>query len=223
MAGPPVDRPMPTEVIDGAYDITVKPEPQRYRAYLIDADVPTLFDAGFADTTDVLTAGIEAVGLEPERVIVTHEDHDHTGGLAAIADAYDAETWAPADDAEAIVSGYGYQPERTYEHGDTIGPYEAVHVPGHTPGASVLIHREEDYAVTGDVVVGATQRGLPPGYLLPPPAVFSDDPDAAEQNLDVLADYDFEAALPFHGEAVTEGASEKIERYARFPGHPMFR
>lgn len=74
---------------------------------------------------------------------------------------------------------------------------------------------------TGDVIVGATQRGLSSGHLLPPAAVFSDDPVAAEQNLDTLADYEFEAAL--HSEALTAGESDEIERDARFPGHPMSR
>lgn len=42
---------MATEVIDSAYDITLKSDPRRYRAYLIDADVPTLF-VGFSGSLD---------------------------------------------------------------------------------------------------------------------------------------------------------------------------
>jgi len=211
---------MPTELIDGVHDVTLKTEPQRYRAYLIEADVPTLFDAGFGDTTDALFSGIESVGVEPERVVITHEDHDHVGGLEAVVERYDVETWAPADDADAIVEGYGVEPDHRYEDGDTIGPFEAVHVPGHTPGCSVLVNAAEDYAVTGDVLVGADQRGLPEGYLLPPAGVFTDDPASAEANLDNLLGHDFSVALVFHGSAVLEGASEKLERFVNFEGRP---
>lgn len=153
---------MATGVIDGAYDITLKSDPRRYRAFLIDADVPTLLDAGSPDTTDVLFDGIDEVGLEPERVIVTHEDHHHVGGSEEVVGTYDVECWAPADDADVIAEDYGVGVDRRYEHGDHIGPYEVVHVPGHTPGASVLVHAEADYAVLGDVLWGPTSEGSRP-------------------------------------------------------------
>ena len=213
--------PLPTE-IDGVYDITFSRDTpgRRYRCYLLDWDVPTLFDAGYEDSTDALFAGIDETGLEPERVIVTHEDPDHTGGLAAVSDRYDVETWAPADDADAIASKWGAEVDHRYGDGDTIGPWTAVHAAGHTPGSSVLIDEAERLAVTGDVVFGSDVRGLPSGYLIGPPEHYSDDVAAAERNLENLLGHEFDVALVSHGTAVVEEASAKLERYVQFPGKP---
>lgn len=85
---------MPTEILPGVYDITVRADDngRRYRAYLIDDDVPTLFDAGLPDRTDALFEGIEATGLDPERLVLTHSDYDHVGGFDAVVDHYGVET-----------------------------------------------------------------------------------------------------------------------------------
>lgn len=206
--------------IDGVHDITTRrvPAGRRYRCYLLDWDVPTLFDAGFADTTDELFAGIEESGLVPERVIVTHEDPDHTGGLSAVVDRYDIETWAPAADADAIVSNWGVTVDHRFEDGDEIGPWTVVHCAGHTPGASALVDESEALAVTGDVVFGSDVRGLPPGFLVTPPDHYSDDIGAAERNLEKLLAYEIDIALVSHGTAVVKDADEKLERYVQFPG-----
>jgi glyoxylase-like metal-dependent hydrolase (beta-lactamase superfamily II) len=121
--------------------------------------VPILFDTGFPDTTDVLVEGIEEAGLTSERVIIAHEDREHVGGLEAIVEEYDPETWAPADAFDAIVEAYGVEPDDRFEHGDWIGPDEAVHVPGHTPGCSVLVNEAEDSAVTPATCRSARPRG----------------------------------------------------------------
>lgn len=212
---------LPAEV-DGVYDVTVsRATPgRRYRCYLLDWDVPTLFDAGFEDSTDVLFEDIDATGLTPERVIVTHEDPDHTGGLAAAVDRYDAESWVPVGDADAIASRWGVDADHKYGDGDRIGPWTAVHVPGHTPGCSALIDEDAGIAVTGDVVFGSDVRGLPTGYLIAPPEYYSDDIAAAERNLENLLGHRFDVALVSHGTAVVEDASAKLERYVQFPGKP---
>ena len=211
--------PLPRE-IEGVYDLTVRrlEAGRRYRCYLLDRDVPTLFDVGFPDTTEELFEGIESTGLVPERVVITHEDPDHTGGLAAVVDEYDVETWAPAADADAITTEWDVEVDHRYEDGDEIGPWTAIHCAGHTPGASVLLDEEARLAVTGDVVFGADVRGLPPGYLIAPPDYYSDDVAAAERNLENLLGYEFDVALVSHGTAVVEEASEKLERYVQFPG-----
>jgi glyoxylase-like metal-dependent hydrolase (beta-lactamase superfamily II) len=208
--------------IDGVHDITLReiPAGRRYRAYVYEADVPTLFDAGFEDTTDILFDAIAEIGIEPERLIVTHEDPDHTGGFRAVVDQYDLETWVPRDDADAVEDDAGIKVDHRYEDGDTIGPFEAVHVAGHTPGSSVLIDQDASIAFTGDVVFGADVRGLPKGYLIPPPEIYTDDLVAAEQNLENLLPYEFDMALVSHGSAVTERASEKLERFVEFPAKP---
>ena len=72
----------------------------------------------------------------------------------------------------------------------------------------------------GDSVSGSDQRGLPAGYFHLPPAVYSEDLVQAETNLEKLLDYQFDAALVYHGSSVTENAHEILERYVNFPGKP---
>jgi glyoxylase-like metal-dependent hydrolase (beta-lactamase superfamily II) len=212
---------MVTELLDDVYDITaVEEDGRRYRVYLFDRDVPTLFDTGYRRTSESVIEGIADVGTEPERLIVTHEDDDHSGAFDEIVDRYGVETWVPAGDAAAIEASAEHAPDHEYEDGTQIGPFTAVEVPGHTPGSSVLIDESAGLAVTGDALFGADLRGIPGGYLLPPPEVYSDDPAAAERNLENLLPYDFDTALVFHGSAVLSDASEKIEAYVEFPGKP---
>lgn len=209
------------ESIDGVHDITVRAvNGRRYRVYLIEGTVPTLFDTGFADTAETVFEAIDEIDVRPERLVVTHQDPDHSGGFDAVAERYDVETWVPAADAEAIAENNEVEPDHRYENGDDIGRWEAVRVAGHTPGSSVLVDEATGIAVTGDVVVGSDLRGLQPGYLLPPPEIYTDYPAAAEASLETLLPYEFDTALVSHGTAVLEGASEKIERYVEFPNKP---
>jgi len=68
-------------------------------------------------------------------------------------------------------------------------------------------------AVMADAVSGADQRGLPAGHFHLPPAVYTDDLEAAERSLERLAEFEFDAGLVFHGSSVLSGADEKLEAY----------
>jgi hydroxyacylglutathione hydrolase len=208
---------MPTELHPGVHDITVRRDDngRRYRAYLVEDDVPTLVDTGFADTTDALFDGIEATGLVPERVVITHADTDHVEGLPAVVEAYDVETHVPELSAVDDV-----EPDHWYGDGDRIGGFEAVHLPGHCGDHHCLVHEDAGFVITGDALSGADLRGLPEGYLLPHAAHYAEDLGEAELNLERLLEYDFDAALVFHGTAVTEGADDVLDRYVNFPGRP---
>lgn len=205
---------MPEEIVDGVYDLTCgRLGGMRFRAYLVAEPVPTLVDTTYERLADNLIAELESLGTAPDRVVVTHDDPDHTGALDAVVDRYDPEPWLPEE--TGLTTGGGA--ERRYGHGDAVGPFEAVHVPGHSPDAYALVDTARGIAVTGDTVIGADWRGLPPGYLLPPPGRLSDDVHAAEANLDRLLAYDFEVALVSHGTAVTDGAAETLARFVNFP------
>lgn len=207
---------MPAEIHPTVYDITLSPGEKRYRAFLFLGGTPTLVDCGLADTTDALFEGIETVGTDPDRLIITHADPDHVGGIDAVVEQYGVETYVPEQstvDATTV-------PDRRYGDGDRIGRFEAVHVPGHEPDNHVLVDEEAGIAVMGDAVSGADQRGLPEGYFVLPPAAYSTNLNEAEENLPHLLDYDFDVGLVYHGSSVHEGASEKLERFVNFPGKP---
>jgi glyoxylase-like metal-dependent hydrolase (beta-lactamase superfamily II) len=200
---------VPTEILDGVHDITcteVDGAPGRIRAYLT-AD-GTLIDTGLPDSTAALLDGIAATGIDPERVVITHMHPDHIGGIEAVLDSYDADLYLPV----------GADPEETppvdhfYGDGDTVGRFEAVHMPGHVGHQHALIATDDDYAILADAVSGADQRGLSGGFHLPPEK-FTEDLGQAERSLEKLTDYEFDAGLVFHGSSVLSEASAKLDRY----------
>ncbi|QCJ47332.1 MBL fold metallo-hydrolase [Haloprofundus sp. MHR1] len=212
---------MPTEPLSGVYDITVmEGTDRRLRAYLFDGETPTLVDTGLEATTDRLFSGLDDLGVEPERAVVTHGDGDHVGGLPAVVDRFDPEVFVPEQTDLSGVDGVEERNVTRYGDQDEVGPFEAVHVPGHEPDNHALVDVDRGVVVAGDAVSGADQRGLPEGYLILPPAVFSDDLNEAEENLERLLAFEFDAVLVFHGSSVLEGGKEKLDRFVNFPGKP---
>jgi glyoxylase-like metal-dependent hydrolase (beta-lactamase superfamily II) len=209
---------MPTELVEGVYDITCREgeRGKRNRVFFFTEGTPTLFDTGFAETVETVFDEIADVGIEPERQIITHGDRDHTGGFDAIVDRYEVETWLP----EQTTVETEHKPDHRYSDSDRIGRFEAVHVPGHEPDNYVLIDEDAGIAVMGDAVSGADQRGLPTGYFHLPTAVYSQDLNEAEANLEQLLAYEFDVGLVYHGSSVLENAGEKLDRYVNFPGKP---
>lgn len=206
------------EITDHVADIQLE-----YVRTFVLTDLPegtvTLVDTGFDRTADELVSTLaESVGTV-DRVILTHAGGDHYGGLDAIMDAFDPELLAPADETE-LLDAIDHEPDVLFEDGDVLdGEIEVIQVPGHSPSPSALLLRDERTLISGDVLDGADRRGLPEGYLLPPPEVFNHDHAAAERNLEKLLDYDFDSVLVFHGSHVTENAKEKLDRYLNFKEH----
>jgi hydroxyacylglutathione hydrolase len=199
---------MPTEPHEGVYDITcVQRETSRIRAFLF-AD-GTLVDCGLPDTTEALLDGIDVTSVEPERLVITHADGDHAGGFDAVVRDYWVETYVP----EGADLDTEFEPDHRYGDGDEIGPFEAVHVPGHRDHQHALINEEDGIAVLADAVSGADQRGLPKGYFHLPPGVYTDDLNRAEESLERLLEYDFDVGLVYHGSSVLSGASDKLDDY----------
>jgi glyoxylase-like metal-dependent hydrolase (beta-lactamase superfamily II) len=210
---------MPEEILPGVHDITVmEGEGRRFRAFLFEGPSPTLVDTGLETTTDALFDGIDAVGVDPARVVITHGDGDHTGGLPAVVERYDPEVFVPEQTTADALGGVA--PDVRYGHGDTVGDFEAVHIPGHEPDNHALVDESRSLVVAGDAVSGSDQRGLPAGYLVLPPAVYSDNLNEAEENLERLLTFEFDAVLVFHGSSVLDGGREKLDAFVNFPGKP---
>ncbi|WP_336025251.1 MBL fold metallo-hydrolase [Halobellus salinisoli] len=204
------------EIAPDVYDITTQTRPGggRFRVYLFDGETPTLFDTGFEETTDRIVDAVEELRVDPERLIITHGDHDHIDGFDALVDAVDLETWVPE---QTDVSDLRNDPDYRYTEGDSIGEFDAVHLPGHRADNHALVDESRGIAVLGDAAFGSDRRGLPAGYLVPPPAAFSEDVHEAELALQKLLAYDFDAALVFHGSSVPEDAREILASYVDFP------
>lgn len=207
-----------THHTDDVHDITSKQfdDSRRYRTFLVDGESPTLFDTGLPDGAEALVEGIKSTGVTPERLVITHGDHDHVGGLDAVMEAFDIELWVSAQtdlDSDYVV-------DVQFDDGDSVGPFEALHLPGHKSDSYAFVDEERRIAVFGDVMNGSDQRGLPAGFLVLPPAVYSTDLIQLEENLERLLAYDFDAAFVFHGSSVLEDAADQVEEFVEFPGKP---
>ncbi|MFD1600900.1 MBL fold metallo-hydrolase [Halobellus rarus] len=205
--------PTVTEIAPDVYDITVKEAPDaRWRVFCVDGETPTLVDAGFEDTVDVVAAALDSLGITPERIVITHGDPDHVGGLAGLVERFDLEAWVPEGvDVDVAV-------DHRFADGDQVGQFTAVHVPGHTDAHHALVDEATGVAVLGDALFGSDARGLPAGHFVLPTAHYSADVAVADESLARLLDYEFEIGLVYHGSSVTEGASEKIAAFVDFAG-----
>ncbi|WP_276259600.1 MBL fold metallo-hydrolase [Haloglomus litoreum] len=223
--------PTVTEPVDGVHDITWAPPGEgpdtlardRLRTYLFarEGETPTLVDTCWPGHEDRLLAGIEQVGVEPERLLITHRHLDHVGGIDAVVDRYDPAVWYPAEEDVRAREEVSTPADERFADGDRIGRFTAVHVPGHTPGNSCFVDEAAGIAVLGDTMNGADRRGLPGGYLVHPASFSGLDLDAeaavaAERNLTNLLEYEFDVALVNHGSSVFEGAGAKLYYYMHF-------
>ncbi|WP_284012256.1 MBL fold metallo-hydrolase [Halobaculum litoreum] len=126
-----------------AVNVTADAEDFTCNAYFVDGAVPTLVDAGtmpgVADVIAEHTADLD-------RVVLTHQHHDHVGELDAVLDAFDAELYA-----------HGEHPRRDHplEDGDEVAvgdeTAEVVYTPGHAADHVSLV--AETAVFSGDVVV----------------------------------------------------------------------
>lgn len=178
----------------------------------------TLVDTAFDENGEELVETLQREHGRVDRVILTHGDHGHHGGLAHVVEAFDPELVMPADEpklyehfAEAAL---GIEPDIAYTDGETLdGNIRVIQVPGHTEATSALLLQDRDTLVSGDILDGSDRGGLPAGYLLPPPALFNDNHTDAELNLYSLLAHDFETVLVFHGSHVFEDPKGKLDEY----------
>lgn len=192
-------------------------------AYLVGGE--TLVDAGWTWSASSVKEAVENAGdgLEDvERVLVTHYDLDHVGGLSCLARAgLDAPVYIAEPDGSYLtddakppirnrkgafqrVVGLGIRkppfPIEKVEDGDIIAGYEVVATPGHTPGH--VAYFRGDAAFVGDAV---RENG---GGLEPMPSFMSYDVETAKESIDSLAArFDGETAYVGHGEPVDEAGA----------------
>ena len=144
-------------------------------AYLVDDDgVLTLIDAGTPGDADAIEAAIIDAGHAVEdvaRVLVTHYDVDHVGGLAGL----DLEATIHVGEADAaVLTGERTPPLRNHkgalqrvtrpligdldlpievvDDGDRVGSFTAYHTPGHSPGHVTFVSERLDAGFLGDLV-----------------------------------------------------------------------
>lgn len=126
-----------------------------------------IVDAGY--DPDELIGHIQARGLDPQAVILTHAHFDHIAGLFDVRRAFpgvpilmhEAErSWLndPVLNLSALfgLEGTGPEADRFIDEGRTLklGPDEwrVIHTPGHSPGGITLYHEPSKQALVGDTL-----------------------------------------------------------------------
>ncbi len=119
----------------------------RVRCFLfIGKENALLVDAGFPDT-DVVSK-VKAITDLPIRLVLTHADGDHTGGVKAIG-----ECSLHAKDMYLIKQDVVMHEIAEGDHicvGDYV--FKVIHIPGHTYGSIALLDEKQRMIVTGDGV-----------------------------------------------------------------------
>ena len=185
-----------------------------------------LLDTGFPGTLDQLAAALDTAGFaldDVATVLLTHQDGDHAGNLAAVLDRTAAFVVAHAGAAPVIDGREAtrgppdderYPPARVdlALDGEAVfptaaGPARVVPTPGHTPGHVSLYFPDERFLVAADAL---TAEG---GRLAGPRPDVSVDLTEAMASVTRLADLDAETTLCYHGGLVDAG-SERIAEIA---------
>jgi glyoxylase-like metal-dependent hydrolase (beta-lactamase superfamily II) len=192
----------------------------------------TLVDAGLFYNLNSIRGELADAGYgvaDLDRVLLTHYDLDHTGGLGSIADDLSGPVFLGEADAR-LVSGVN-QPNAFHhkglfhriarrlfplpdgvdvEHvrdGDEIGRFTAYHTPGHNPGHTVYVH-DSGVAFLGDLVWEEE------GELTPPFWLDSYDMRELRESIRRFADrsIQFEIACVAHGTPITTSGDDALRR-----------
>jgi glyoxylase-like metal-dependent hydrolase (beta-lactamase superfamily II) len=209
--------------------------PLASNAYLVDdGDDVTLIDAGLFVNRPAIGDELAAAGYAPDdldRVLLTHYDIDHVGGLPAL-DGFTGPVYVGADDAELAAGtqspslahhkgafhravrpiwNLGGVDVTAVDDGDRIGGFTAHHTPGHNPGHIVYTHDGLGVALLGDLV---WEDG---GVLTTPEWYDSYDMDELRASVRTLASRlpPFELAAMGHGEPILSRGHAALADLAR--------
>jgi glyoxylase-like metal-dependent hydrolase (beta-lactamase superfamily II) len=158
---------------------------------LIDPDVLTLIDTGLPGSHRKILRYMADLGYAPQdlkRILITHADFDHVGGLAALKAATGARIFASPVEAHAMAEGHASRPlkprrkitkllfdlmaslfrpsnvqvDEFLSDGQTfpvLGGLRVVETPGHTPGHVSFFAPSTGILFCGDSIV-SEQTGL---------------------------------------------------------------
>jgi glyoxylase-like metal-dependent hydrolase (beta-lactamase superfamily II) len=222
---------MARAVADGVYLLDISwPEPIGSNAYLVDDGEVTLVDAGLPVPRRSLTRELADVGYEPDaldRVLLTHYDIDHVGGLGRLRS--NAPVYLGSADAELVrrewsppwrhhkgafhrltrrIFSLSSVDLQSVDDGDSVGGFRAIHTPGHNPGHTVYLHEESGTAFLGDLVWESD------GSFVAPPWLDSYDTETIADSIARVAEESFDHACVGHGRPVSPDADAVLRELA---------
>ena len=164
-------------------------------------------DLGTDGSAAAIEAGLTAAGTgwdAVKHVILTHQHGDHVGGLTGVAPLVSASLYAGTADVAAITSA---KQLKAVNDGDEVFGLQIIGTPGHTAGHVSVFDPSTGVLVAGDAL--RTTNGLA-----------SSDPahtaDTAQASASVrkLAALKVRTILPGHGDPLTTGAAEALQKLA---------
>jgi len=208
-------------------------------AYLVDDDgVLTLVDAGMPWHGGALVDAVVEAGFvldDLDRVLITHYDLDHVGGLTRL-DGLDLTIYAGRGDAPLVTGREAPRfsiPKGAFQRlvgplvtppdnevvplgdGEGVGSFTVYDTPGHTPGHVAYVSEELGVAALGDLV---SESG---GELDTTPWFVTDDAAAARESVGRLAAEapSFAVAAPGHGVPFEVGGDDRLAELAARLGY----
>jgi len=220
------------KIIDNLY---VVPEVMANAYILADEDGLTLIDAGMPRSEKKILVYMVTLGKSEgdlKRILLTHSDVDHVGGLAALARASGARTYAGQIEAEAIAAGRPsrqihssglslrrllfallspffkaepYQVDEILEEGQTLpalGGLRVMLTPGHTPGHISFYSPTTGVLFCGDSMVAGED------FLQGSRPEVTWDPAQARESVQKQAELGATIVCSGHGPVVREAGSK---------------
>jgi glyoxylase-like metal-dependent hydrolase (beta-lactamase superfamily II) len=174
-----------------------------YPALIWDGDTTILVDAAYPGQVHYFQHAVMKAGTSFEKIgkiIITHRDWDHAGGLRDIV-----------AELRQRVPVFAHKEEKPYidecitpleciivedrEQLPYCGGITVIHTPGHKPGHICLYIQQRKTLIAADALAVEGER-----LILPPKSV-NLDWRLARRSLDKLLEYDIETVICYHGGA----------------------
>ncbi len=199
---------------------------------------PTLIDTGYPWTFNKLLDELKQVGVQPaelQRIIITHADLDHIGGLKGLTELSDAVVACHTAEAAFLegkrplpvrkgmmswllgvfnrIVAHIYKPDVDQVHillldkETTPEGFSVVYLPGHSPGQIGLYHKSEGIFIAGDALINRNN------HLSLPPSLFTFNEAQAVESLEKLRKLHYETACFGHGPCLKNNADRKISTF----------
>ena len=200
---------------------------------------PTLIDTGYPWTYNTLLDQLKAADVQPsdlQRIIITHCDLDHIGGLKGLTLLSDA-VIACHTVAAPYLTGKKPLPVRRSAAGKLLGlgnravariykpfvdevqellldkektpeGFQVIFLPGHSPGQIGLYHEDEGLFIAADAMVTDKDGGI-----TFPPGLFTVNEEQARESLAKLKKLHFGTACFGHGPCITENAGARVRAF----------